>query len=263
MVAPFLQTSVVNHDINTATMKRFAFRSGSNLIVFRVGATTNAKISAPKVDIVQTYTFSRSQFEHISNGGNIMGLFAHDGDNCLDCPFRGNDTNTDARKGGCYTHKFPQARGFASMLKSISLQHTWDTVPEMPRQIPVELLKASAGLYIRFGTYGEPSLIPSRWVTQLCGVAKSWTGYTHQWAKAWAQVYSNYFMASAHNNFEQAIAADMGWRSFIASDGNVDEAGMVHCPASSESGYKSTCAACGLCSGAEGKGKKSVVIFEH
>ena len=244
-------------------MKRHTYRRGNNLFVFRIGDTSNAKISAPKVDILQTYTFSREQLEHAVNGGNVMGLFAYDHANCLDCPFRSNDTNTDSRRGKCYTHKFPQARGFASMLRSIGREYTWDAVPEMPQDIPSELLNDSTGLYQRFGSYGEPSLIPIQWVAALCKASKNWTGYTHQWHKEWAAPYAAYFQASVHSNIEERVANGMGWRSFIASDGNVDEKGMVHCPASSESGYKSTCAACGLCSGAEGKGKKSVVIFEH
>jgi hypothetical protein len=39
--------------------------------------------------------------------------------------------------------------------------------------------------------------------------------------------------------------------------------GIVNCPASKEQGLKSNCSKCGLCSGTQGKGNKSVYTIEH
>ena len=68
-------------------------------------------------------------------------------------------------------------------------------------------------------------------------------------------------MASTHNQEEANAAREIDYRSFIATkDGSEDAVG---CPASSEMGFKSNCAKCGLCSGTEGKGKKDIKILEH
>ena len=113
--------------------------------------------------------------------------------------------------------------------------------------------------YIRFGTYGEPSLIPIELVKKIVGVSKTWTGYTHQWSKDWAREYSKYFMASRHE-----VANASGWRSFLAVQTEQHQvSNAVGCPASKEGGYKSNCASCGLCSGILGKGRKDVKILLH
>jgi hypothetical protein len=49
---------------------------------------------------------------------------------------------------------------------------------------------------VRFGAYGEPVTIPLDIVRNIVAVAAHHTGYTHQWRKAWAQGYREYFMAS-------------------------------------------------------------------
>jgi hypothetical protein len=68
-------------------------------------------------------------------------------------------------------------------------------------------------------------------------------------------------MASVHTKAMEEIARTKGFRSFIASPNPID--GVVNCPASNEQGFKSNCSKCGLCSGAKGKGKKSVFIIQH
>tara|TARA_R110002126_G_scaffold256313_1_gene399350 strand:- start:150 stop:575 length:426 start_codon:yes stop_codon:yes gene_type:complete len=122
-----------------------------------------------------------------------------------------------------------------------------------------EIIEMSNGRYVRFGTYGEPSLIPKELVKTMTSVAKSWTGYTHQWEKDWAQPFRDYFMASRH----ESTGAE-GWRSFQAlSTEQISGSVGVGCPASKEGGYKSNCATCGLCSGLLGKGRKDVKIIVH
>jgi hypothetical protein len=89
-------------------------------------------------------------------------------------------------------------------------------------------------------------------------VAKSWTGYTHQWRKK--PEYAAYLMASNHSIQDEVDAKNQGWRSFVASS---EKTGLTQCPASNEMNFKSNCAKCGLCSGLEGKGHKSVSIYLH
>ena len=224
------------------------------LVVIRKGKTTNKKISngAP---LVQTYTFSTAQWTlaSTSKGFGMKKFFALDGANCLDCPYSGN-----MGEGGCYTHKFNQYVGFLSMLRSIKHEELTPLTRDKQQQI----IELSFNSYVRFGTYGEPSLMPLSVIDAMVWNAKTWTGYTHQWEKEWAEGYKNYFMASTHDQLESKRAKSIGFRSFVSVIPDKKVTG-VNCPASKEQGYKSNCEKCGLCSGVKGKGNKDVWILEH
>lgn len=232
--------------------RRFVFKDNDTVQVFRLGTTTNAKIVGnPKEVILQSYTFSKEQFEFVTTKSGMKEFFSIAGSNCLDCPFNS--------FGKCYTHKFNQYVGFISMLKSIAkdFQNFFD-IPLYSTRIKEELMSVASGRYVRFGTYGEPSKHPIDLISGLCSVARIWTGYTHQWFMR--PDLAPYFMASVHSEYQAARASNSGWRSFIASAGHTQH---VNCPASKEAGYKSTCDKCGLCSGMQGKGKKSIYILLH
>ena len=232
-------------------MKKTVWSDRKNVFVIRKGKTSNDKISDGS-ELIQTYTFSVEQWllASTSKGFGMKKFFSLDGSNCLDCPFSGNQG-----EGGCYTHKFNQYVGFISMLRSIKAK---DLTTLSKNKID-DIIEMCKGSYVRFGTYGEPSLLPIELVQGMSDVASSWTGYTHQWEKNWAQPFRDYFMASRH----EATNAE-GWRSFQAlSMEKIRESFAVGCPASKEGGYKSNCATCGLCSGLLGKGKKDVKIIVH
>tara|TARA_R110000787_G_scaffold18353_9_gene56331 strand:- start:63 stop:872 length:810 start_codon:yes stop_codon:yes gene_type:complete len=250
----YLKLSPFVCGINYRSMKnRIVWKEGENIFVVRKGKTSNDKISNGK-PLVQTYTFSEKQWvlASTSKGFGMKKFFALDGSNCLDCPYSGNQG-----KGGCYTHKFNQYVGFLSMLRSISIE---DLTP-LDRDKQNEIIKMSFNTYVRFGTYGEPSLLPISLINGISYVADGWTGYTHQWEKKWANEYSQWFMASTHDAKEQRKARTIGFRSFIATTIGTEKA--VSCPASKEMDYKSNCAKCGLCSGMLGKGTKDIKILEH
>ena len=226
------------------------------ILVFKLGKTTNAKISAGKEKILQVYSFSDSQLKYVAdsvkNGVKInpKQFFDLAESVCFDCPFRGYLK--------CYTHKYQQYSGFLSMLKSIARE--FKNVQEIPS---IDLLESrivdlSKDRYIRFGTYGEPTLIPVNLVSSMVNASKSHTGYSHQWAKK--PEYAPFFMASTHSEGQANMASKLGFRSFIASDKTLPNA--VVCPASNEAGFKSTCEKCGLCSG-QRKGTKNIQILEH
>lgn len=231
------------------------FKIDGTLQVIRKGATSNDKIEANnKRAIVQTYTFSRKQFEMIANKDErTMRSFFNAADtNCLDCPF-----NTF---GACYTHKFNQYVGFISMLKSIAKKYpTWYDVPSYDTSFALIVSEMSKGTFVRFGTYGEPSLHPIEMIEAMVQTADNWTGYTHQWKRS--DVLGKFFMASTHTLEESNVAKEQGYRSYIATPTPIGE--VVNCPASKEAGYKSSCSKCGLCSGTEGKGTKSIYILNH
>jgi len=234
---------------------RAIFRTENTIQIFRFGTTSNDKIEANKKrKIVQSYTFSRTQYELILQGLNDgMKTFFNNADtNCLDCPFNS--------FGKCYTHKFNQYVGFISMLKSVVKDYKdFYDIPTYNSEIKEQILNMSQNTYVRFGTYGEPSLHPIDLISDIVKVCDNWTGYTHQHQKR--PDLSGYFMASTHTIEEELTARNEGYRSFIATETKID--GIVNCPASKEAGYKSTCSKCGLCSGTLGKGKKSVFILVH
>jgi hypothetical protein len=230
-------------------ISKVVFTNGQNVFVISLSKTSNKKIT-DGTKIVQTYTFSREQWA-LANNGTKIGMkefFKLDAANCLDCPFSGNSGN-----GKCYTHKLMQYSGFLSSLRSINV----DQLTPLNAEKTTQIIEMSAGKYVRFGTYGEPSLLPIQLVASVCNVAKNWTGYTHQHEKSFAAEFSKYFMASIENEEEK-----LGWRSFRVLTEQTS-AGAVVCPASNEAGFKSNCATCGLCSGLLGKGKKDVQIVQH
>jgi hypothetical protein len=224
----------------------------SALIVFRFDRSNNTKISNGSEKIVQVYSFDIAQKNYIDEcdqaGVKVSPkqFFSLAENNCLDCPFR--------PYLQCYTHKYGEYMGMLSMLRSIKDIKPID-------QIRDQILSWCQDRYIRFGQYGEPTLVPVDLVGDMVSVSKSHTGYTHQWKKR--PEFSPYFMASTHSLAESLRAELMGFRSFVAVSVKIENKGFVQCPAAKETGKKSNCEKCGLCSGTKGKGKKSVQIIQH
>lgn len=241
---------------------RISARANNTLQVFKLGTTTNKKIAPKSEKIVQTYSYSKDQFEYVkdilASGAKVSmaDFFSLDTANCFDCPFSKNSGN-----GKCYTHKYMQFSGFISMLKSIVKEfNTFESIPTFDTQKVSQIASICENKYVRFGSYGEPTLHPLDLVRKMVAVSKNWTGYTHQYFKNLD--YGQFFMASVHNQSQAELAQKkFSYRSFVATkDSNVK---AIQCPASKEGGFKSNCSACGLCSGTNGKGKKDVVILEH
>ena len=221
------------------------------IIVFRLGKSSNGKISNGKDKILQVYSFSKAQLDYVASNEKVNPKVFFDlADSvCFDCPFRGYLK--------CYTHKYNQYSGFLSMMRSIAREFRSNSIPQIG-EVSDKVLKMSANRYIRFGTYGEPTLLPIDMVSNMVNLSKSHTGYTHQWAKK--PEYSKFFMASTHSAGQSEMAKKLGYRSFMAVKNSI--ANAVSCPASKEMGYKSTCEKCGLCSGMR-KGKTNIQILEH
>lgn len=240
---------------------RIEFISGNVLSVIRLDKTSNDKIADPKEKIVQTYHYSRDQFQEAQRKTSMKNFFSKDKDVCLDCPY---SMSNGAELKGCYTHKPIQYSGMISQLRSVAKKHkSWEDIPQLNEVLEAIIVGMCAGRYVRFGTYGESVMVPVGLVGRMVNVAKSWSGYTHQWNKPWAYDYRDFFMASTHSMEQTEIAGTMGWRSFMDDVEKTNRPGMVGCPASKEGGYKSNCSKCMLCSGIKGKGTKSVYIFNH
>lgn len=222
------------------------------MTVIALSKTTNSKISNGE-SVVQTWHYSRGQFESAQRKVSQKEFFSYDEPVCMDCPM------SSRANGGCYTHSYLQFSGFLSQLRSIGKTYkTFDDIPDLDIHSFTEAIGMCTGRFVRFGSYGEPSLLNHEMVRLMCAQAKSWTGYTHQFRKK--PEYLQYFMASVHSSDELSPS----YRSFLVGGSETPKTSdLVSCPASKEMGYKSSCSKCGLCSGTLGKGQKSILIFEH
>lgn len=249
---------------------RFEFKINDTLHVFTIGKSTNAKIAPIGKKVMQSFVFSKSQFEmqkiHVATGikqGKMKEFFMFADTNCLDCPY-----STINGIGGCYTHAYEQYSGFISSLKSIARKFScdWNNIPNYNLDIANDIIKSlekTTDNFVRFGSYGEPVLHPFELVSSLANKANNFTGYTHQWNKDGIEKFSAYFMASVHNPIEAIQALSKGFRSFISSVDENDRKGYISCNASKEKDFKTNCSVCGLCNGMSAKTDRSVVINEH
>jgi hypothetical protein len=127
-----------------------------------------------------------------------------------------------------------------------------------------ELALKLAGKQLRIGTYGDGAAAPVSIWQALITYTAGHVGYTHQWARtgfnhtAWSQL----TMASADTAEQAKTAHALGYRTFRVSIGIDKKNGEISCPASAESGKKTTCAECMLCGGTT-KQAKNIVIQDH
>jgi hypothetical protein len=249
--------------MKTAKKKIFAYRKDGAIIIFKVAPSSNDKITSSKTPIVQQYSFSKGQFEQAEKKDQkqpLKAFFSADKDVCFDCPF------SSGNGGGCYTHKFHSFLSFLNVLNDVKKNYpTFEQLPELPELPESGIINDVKDKYMRFGVYGESIILPVVWVEALTKNAKNWTGYTHQWKTDLAQPYLSYFMASTNNISETFLASAMGWRCFQATKTAPEKGnGIINCPASKESGYKTTCEDCGLCNGRkENDKRKNIFIIEH
>lgn len=107
---------------------------------------------------------------------------------------------------------------------------------------------------VRFGAYGDPTLLPLDLVQRLVNVSDGkWTGYTHQWERPEYQGYRPYFMASVHDEItpgDDERAAALGWRYYRVGL-NGPKPGEVLCPHDNKAlPYIVRCDGCFACNGA-------------
>ena len=129
---------------------------------------------------------------------------------------------------------------------------------------PTEVALYLTGLKLRIGTYGDGAAAPIDVWQQLTQFTAGHVGYSHQWLNPsfdHAQ-WSKLVMASADSIDEAAQANLYGMRVFRVSVGIDKQHGEVSCPASAESGKKTTCDNCMLCAGTS-KAAKDIVIADH
>jgi hypothetical protein len=212
------------------------------------------KLAESSARILQTYTFS---IEQVLNKSLI-----NDKEVCFNCPFSYNQNN--GKSGGCYTHKGLLSFGLKSKLNRLNKLYLSGKIQKGYIGIFDKIYKYSLKYpikFARFGTYGEPTLLPIELMQGLSTLVKKYSGYTHQYFNV-NKEYNRFLMASTHNIFEVNIAKNLGYRSFLV--GTEKPNNFVLCPSSSTiaKDNKISCANCGLCSGSN-IGAKSIFEFKH
>jgi hypothetical protein len=125
---------------------------------------------------------------------------------------------------------------------------------------------------VRLGTYGDPAVVPAYVWSALLSKASGHTGYSHQAGMLGVNFDSSIMMVSADSLADAQNAWAIGARTFrviprdkFARDGMASlVAGKeIMCPASKESGYRTTCEHCLLCAGTSSNATKSIAIVAH
>jgi hypothetical protein len=160
---------------------------------------------------------------------------------CQGCPF--------ASGNGCYVNV-----GQAPL-------SIWNSFKRgLPVMTPKDYTKYFAGRKVRFGAYGNPTLLPIAKVKAIAKASDGWTGYFHNWktmAPAQRNAYNAYFMASTETKDSFELAKSLQLRVFHVSP--VQPENTVECLSDSRG---LTCAQCQLCQGWN-KPAKSVWINPH
>lgn len=212
--------------------------NGAPIVVVAITASKNVKTG----NMVQTYILADNGKSPVVNAQEL-----HDVAVCGECPHR------RGMGGACYVNLGQGPRAVADgVVRGI--------YPYSPEQAA----KLSAGRMVRLGTYGDPAAAPAHVWSDLVAHAAGHTGYTHQWKTGKAHAVMGLVMASADNEQDRIEAKAKGYRTFrIRPAAAPMLPGEFVCPASSEAGYRKTCATCGACNGGIETRKADAVIVVH
>ena len=179
---------------------------------------------------------------------------------CGNCPHRKGEnsyvdgvlTFTDNQKRSCYVN-VGQAPN--------SVYKTYKAGKYVKDPMCLEARKAVKGRKIRFGAYGDPSIIRPVIVNTLIKAASGHTGYTHQWRQPFADAFKGLFMASVDGSIDYIDATEGGWETFSVVPKGFklpDYLNIRQCPATVNNS-KAQCLTCSLCDGA----KTSIYVEAH
>lgn len=129
-----------------------------------------------------------------------------------------------------------------------------------PKLDRLQVKTLAQGKLVRIGSYGDPACVPLGIWKDLTAECDGWTAYTHAGKNPLPEM----LMTSADNIGQAELAWVKGERTFrvVKDVSDIVKGKEILCPASKEAGFKSTCAACGLCNGSMSKAK-SIAIVAH
>ncbi|HCM1516429.1 TPA: hypothetical protein N2918_002081 [Vibrio parahaemolyticus] len=168
------------------------------------------------------------------------------------------EDGTEGRKaicGSCPHHKLGSCYAYDQGLFTMRKQGRKGAYKPMEMSEFLEFVK---GAYIRFGRFGDLSLLPFEVVKKIADVAGGFTGYTNQWrSKHYDPRFNDLFMLSTLGDKDAAEAKKKfpNARQFQVIHEQADytndiKKGVIMCP--SQNGY--TCDECLLCDGESAKG---------
>ena len=206
-------------------MKSYLIHQTEDIFIIAQGGSTNRKTG----NMVQIWILDNRMHPVESRRGGFDAS-----NQCQGCPL--------ASGNGCYVNTNP--------LSAIYRKHKGDNPYPLLEMGTPEWASFFEGQAVRFGAYGNPSLIPLSMVESIAGFARKWTGYFHDWdvmEAELAKAYGKYFMASCEST-NWAEAHRMGLRTFTtvpADTHGTKDIGM-ECLADAKG---MTCVECGLCDG--------------
>ena len=181
---------------------------------------------------------------------NVASKTGQDVAICGDCPHR------RSQGGSCYVDPSKAAL-------SIWKAYRNGNYPEVN---PKDAALLMAGMWVRFGAYGDPSAVPLKVWNPVALTTKKHTGYTRQWRNLDATKWG-FLMASTMTEAETNEASALGWRTFrVRVKGAEVRKNEVEClNAKDDSIMPITCAACGLCAGIKDSKRtaKSITVEVH
>lgn len=203
---------------------------GSPIVVIATGLTTVTR-NAKTGDMVQTYILQQDTHPldsfQTDAGAAICGHCTHHGTEQATCYV--NWGQGPAMVWKCY--KNPET-GYAKLEGSAL------GVPGLVCR------------HIRFGSAGDPAMVPASVWIDLAQASSGWTGYTHQWREPWAADLQGICQASCDSFADYLEASSKGWQCYLVSkEKPAKGSGLIHCGASKERGKVTDCQTCGLCDG--------------
>lgn len=225
----------------TTVAKGYVLHETNDIAVIATTRSMNRKTG----DMIQVWILNR----HESPIASVKS--GTDSNICFDCPHRGNGF----KERTCYVNV---GQGPNSVWRA----YRAGRYPHLPL---AEYARVFGSRKVRLGAYGDPVLIPLAMIDAVTRASEGWTGYTHQWRRPEFAEYRAYVMASCDSEFEANTAAAAGWRYFrVRSESARLLPGEISCPASEESGHKTTCEHCRLCNGARSADqRKNIAIIVH
>lgn len=219
---------------NTYDKGGFVLHEGDDFIVVVTMRSSNRKTGdTPQIWIMER---DKSPVDSVKFGSDAHTV-------CKGCPF--------ASGNGCYVNV---GQAPLAVWKSYH-------AGKYP-YLPVEMYDlAFKNRVVRFGAYGNPSLIPLYKVEAIAEAATAWTGYFHDWedmVESDQQAYGQYFMASTETEESRMNAAALGLRYFHVSPDKPEEA--RECLADT---HNLTCEQCRLCMGNSKSRQRSIWINPH
>ena len=212
------------------TINKMIIHENKSTVVIATFGSNNRKTG----NMVQVWILEKdkSPVESVKTGSDAETV-------CKGCPF--------ASGNGCYVNVGQAPNSVWKAYKRGSYgKADWD---------------AFNGKAVRFGAYGNPSLIPLSIIEKITRRAEKWTGYFHDWKdmSVWKRfAYGSYFMASTETEKSRQLAVENNLRFFHVSPDKPKDA--IECLADT---LGISCADCGLCDGNNKENARSIWINPH